>query len=48
MPGHGTTKDEKHPHHPSLPRRGGGVKGRDIFMETAMPLKAIAKDGDSQ
>ena len=27
----GTTKDENHPH-PSLPRRGGGVKRRGIFI----------------
>jgi len=31
MPGQGTTKHENHPH-PSLPRREGGIKGRDIFI----------------
>jgi len=31
MPWQGTTKDENHPH-PSLPRRGGGGKGRAIFI----------------
>ena len=30
MPGSGTTKDENHPH-PSLPHRGGGIKGEGAF-----------------
>jgi hypothetical protein len=30
MPGSGTTKDENHPH-PSLPPRGGGIKGEGAF-----------------
>ncbi|OIP39238.1 MAG: hypothetical protein COZ70_10070 [Deltaproteobacteria bacterium CG_4_8_14_3_um_filter_51_11] len=31
MPGQGTTKLENHPH-PSLPRRGRGIKGKGIFI----------------
>jgi len=31
MPGQGTTKYENHPH-PALPRRGGEVKERGIFI----------------